>query len=76
MLKRTSIWSAKKNKIEAVKRWLNSPNFKVSPDSFAMEKIIKQIRFIWTVVEKAITTFESIWISILSVESITPMTAK
>jgi hypothetical protein len=76
VLKRISIWSAKKNKIEAVSKWFMRPNLSVCRDSAVKENRIKQIRFIWTVVEKAITTLESICTSIFKVESITPISAK
>jgi hypothetical protein len=52
------------------------PNLSVCRDSAVKENRIKQIRFIWTVVEKAITTLESICTSIFKVESITPISAK
>jgi len=76
VLNLTKIWSAKKKRIDAVNKWLTKPSFKVSKDSLVNENSIKQIKFICTVVEKAITTFESTCIIILSVESITPITAR
>jgi hypothetical protein len=41
-----SIWSAKKNKMEAVKRWFSSARFNVYKELVAKEKMTKLIRFI------------------------------
>jgi len=70
------IISVIKNKIEAVSIWLTAANRTVLLEKLPDEKITNKIKFIWTVVEKATTTLESIWISILSVVSSTPIIAK
>jgi hypothetical protein len=70
------IISVIKNKIEAVNIWLTAANRTVLLEKLPDEKITNKIKFIWTVVEKATTTLESIWINILSVVSSTPIIAK
>lgn len=72
----TKIISVIKNKIEAVNIWFTAAKRMVLPEKLPDEKIINKMKFIWTVVEKATTTLESIWINILRVVSNTPIIAK
>jgi hypothetical protein len=56
--------------------WLTNANASTWLEKVPNEKIKKRIKFIWTVVEKATTTLESICIIIFRVVSITPTIAK
>jgi hypothetical protein len=76
VLNLTKTISEIKKSRDAVNIWLTKPKPRVFSVPGTVEKIINNRKFICTVVEKAITTLESICISILSVESITPTTAK
>lgn len=74
VLNRIKIVSQIKKSIDAVIRWFKIPSCIALSFSIFFEKTKKSMKFIWTVVEKATTTLESICISILSVPSITPST--
>jgi hypothetical protein len=65
-----------KNRRDAVNMWLTNANASTWLEKVPNEKIKKRIKFIWTVVEKATTTLESICIIIFRVVSITPTIAK